>query len=176
MYVHACIYYIYIYILLTGKFLKFTTPNEYNYEQVQFTTGESPYFVFSVQACNDAHVALSEIPGLHDYNTYELVFGGWANTGSAIREARQRDQRHFVRTPGILSCDEKRTFWVGWKDGLIEVNLLALSISGNILAPNWFTFHQCLIVITETLCCVIWTCLAYASSFCVSISFGCSVE
>ena len=42
--------------------------------------------VFRVRACNDAHLALGQIPGNFDVNTYQLVIGAASNTQHYLRD------------------------------------------------------------------------------------------
>ena len=51
----------------------------------------------------------------------QVVIGGASNTKSFIRNATQGTSWVDVDTPGILSCDEMRTFWIHWDAGLIRV-------------------------------------------------------
>ena len=56
-------------------------------------------FTFEVQANNDAFVALSSQN--HDMDAmYEIVIGGWANTVSGIRRAKQEHNRATSLAPG----------------------------------------------------------------------------
>ena len=79
------------------------------------------YIVFNVMTNNDAYIALSEHPGVFNNNMYEIVIGTDFNTKSEIRVGRMGEVKHQMDTPGIVSNVEGKTFWVGWKNGLIEV-------------------------------------------------------
>jgi hypothetical protein len=41
-------------------------------------------------------------------NAYEIVFGGWSNTQSVIRESFQGTNRATQRQNGVVSCSEER--------------------------------------------------------------------
>jgi len=85
------------------------------------TVDERRSIVFKVQACADAHIALSSQLGLSIQHTYEVVLGGWQNSRSAIRNKTQGMDWTDVSTPDILHCDEMRSFWISWEYGLIMV-------------------------------------------------------
>ncbi|XP_029054375.1 uncharacterized protein LOC114881700 isoform X1 [Osmia bicornis bicornis] len=75
---------------------------------------------FRVKAANDAHVALTTGP--HEGEPmYEVFIGGWSNGKSVIRKNRSKPDVAEVETPGILSGDEYRGFWIRWSDGVVSV-------------------------------------------------------
>ena len=77
--------------------------------------------MFEVMACNDAHLELMEVPGNMTSDNYEIVLAGYGGKKSAIREGRSQKSVVLVDTPDLLNCNESRQFWVGWKDGYINV-------------------------------------------------------
>ena len=82
------------------------------------------YFPFSVSACADAHVILTEKEGRSDGHIYEFVIGGWENSRSVIRTNIRGGGRTVMaskQTADILKCDQMVTFWISWLDGHIEV-------------------------------------------------------
>ena len=50
------------------------------------TVDDQTSIVFRVRACNDAHLALGQIPGNFDVNTYQLVIGGNGNKQHFLRD------------------------------------------------------------------------------------------
>ncbi|KAK3581827.1 hypothetical protein CHS0354_007229 [Potamilus streckersoni] len=74
----------------------FNTGDDYVYHYLRDLgidiTGHSS-ITFSVQACNDAHVALSQTKGNDNVDTYEIVIGGWADSQSVIRDCKQCDNK-----------------------------------------------------------------------------------
>ncbi|XP_070210297.1 uncharacterized protein [Littorina saxatilis] len=78
---------------------------------------------FSVTICDNAHVLLasSATPCATGDPQYEIVIGGWSNTRSAIRAACQDDDVLVKVDPGPLSCDEFRSFYVSWGEGVVRV-------------------------------------------------------
>lgn len=77
-------------------------------------------FEVAVKTHNDAHFALSASP--HDSaGMLEIVLGGRQNTRSWISSGKMGEPVVSVPTPGILSWDEFRSFWISWKGGIIQV-------------------------------------------------------
>ena len=75
-------------LIIAGDYYTVITPSELHYEHVWITT-ELNYFQFTVMACHDVHVALSEQPWNYSSNTFEVVIGGWSKTHSAIRSSHR---------------------------------------------------------------------------------------
>ncbi|XP_046836951.1 uncharacterized protein LOC124432248 isoform X1 [Vespa crabro] len=88
---------------------------EYNFYPV--TSGQVQ---FRVKAPNDAHIALTTGPH-EDEPMYEVIIGGWANSKSVIRKNRTKPEVAEKETPGILTADNFRGFWIRWRDGEITV-------------------------------------------------------
>ena len=102
------------------------------FEDVWLTVTGRTNAVFSVKACTDAHVALSEVPGLFTTKTYEIIIGGYSNAYSKIRLGRDIDLKTEY-TQNILNCNEFRYFWVSWKDGIIEMGAGLVVGSGQVI-------------------------------------------
>ncbi|XP_078674665.1 uncharacterized protein LOC144912807 [Branchiostoma floridae x Branchiostoma belcheri] len=82
---------------------------------------ESSPLVFKVKTSAGAHIALSSQGAGLNY-MYEIVIGGWENTKSVIRREPLGEKKVTASTPGILSPDEFRIFWVSWtQNGAIAV-------------------------------------------------------
>ena len=97
------------------------TPANYEYEKVMLAP-RSTFFVFDVQTCSDAHIALAE--NIHDVSkdhVYEIVLGGWSNTKSVIRKEMQGIAMKEKQTPNIVACNATNRFYVSWADGEIKV-------------------------------------------------------
>ncbi|KAM9761751.1 C3 and PZP-like alpha-2-macroglobulin domain-containing protein 8 isoform 1-T1 [Menidia menidia] len=96
-----------------------STPNKYEYQYVKKPT-KMTQFVVAVKTHNDAHFALSASP--HDSaDMMEIVLGGRQNTRSWISAGKMGDPLVSVPTPGILSWDEFRSFWISWRGGALQV-------------------------------------------------------
>uniref|UniRef100_A0A8C3D5K4 C3 and PZP like alpha-2-macroglobulin domain containing 8 n=1 Tax=Corvus moneduloides TaxID=1196302 RepID=A0A8C3D5K4_CORMO len=91
----------------------------------KFMTSSNSYripshFDIAVKAHNDAHLALSSGP--HDMaEMTEIVIGGHQNTKTWISISKMGEPVASRDTPGILSWDEFRSFWISWKNGVIQV-------------------------------------------------------
>ena len=74
---------------------------------------------FSIRAKNDAHVALSKYENDPDFETYEIVIGGWNNGRSTIRKCSQCRPMVSVDN-GPLNDTKFLQFWVSWDDYYIR--------------------------------------------------------
>jgi hypothetical protein len=78
--------------------------------------------LFTARGASDAWLLLSDDIGTEPI---EIVIGEWRETGmkSSIRIGLNSAGAagHLVDTPGILSVDEDRPFWIRWSATLIEV-------------------------------------------------------
>ena len=62
---------------------------EYRYDTNQWSVEDTDEVLFTVQATNDVHIALSAIPENTESQLYEIVLSGYGNTRSFIRKATQ---------------------------------------------------------------------------------------
>lgn len=82
-------------------------------------------FQVAVKTHNDAHFALSASP--HDSaEMIEIVLGGRQNTRSWISMGKMGEPLVSAATPGILSWDEFRSFWISWRGGVAQVGETAI--------------------------------------------------
>ncbi|XP_034946621.1 uncharacterized protein [Chelonus insularis] len=88
--------------------------------EYQFYPVSGGQIQFRVRAPNDVHVALTYGPQEGE-PMYEVFIGGWSNSKSVIRKNRAKPEVVEVETPGILSNDELRGFWIRWQPGVITV-------------------------------------------------------
>nr|XP_057929611.1 C3 and PZP-like alpha-2-macroglobulin domain-containing protein 8 isoform X2 [Doryrhamphus excisus] len=96
-----------------------STPNKYEYQYVK-KPAKMNHFQVAVKTHNDAHFALSPTP--HDSaEMIEIVLGGRQNSRSWISLGKMGEALVSVPTPGILSWDEFRSFWISWKGSLVQV-------------------------------------------------------
>ncbi|XP_024909513.1 C3 and PZP-like alpha-2-macroglobulin domain-containing protein 8 isoform X2 [Cynoglossus semilaevis] len=96
-----------------------STPNKYEYQYVK-KPARMNQFQVAVKTHNDAHFALSASP--HDSaEMLEIVLGGRQNTRSWISMGKMGEPLVSASTPGILSWDEFRSFWISWKGGVVQV-------------------------------------------------------
>ena len=96
-----------------------STPNKYEYQYVK-KPAKMNQFQVAVKTHNDAHFALSASP--HDSaEMLEIVLGGRQNTRSWISLGKMGEPLISAATPGLLSWDEFRSFWISWKGGVVQV-------------------------------------------------------
>ncbi|XP_060132471.1 C3 and PZP-like alpha-2-macroglobulin domain-containing protein 8 [Zootoca vivipara] len=95
------------------------TPNKYEYQYVRKPAWMG-HFEVSVKAHHSAHLALSAGP--HDMaEMTEIVIGGRQNAKTWISTSKMGEPVASAETPGILSWDEFRSFWVSWANGVVQV-------------------------------------------------------
>ena len=80
--------------------------------------------IFTVLGCNDAYVGF--LAGAENGNQmYEVGIGGDTNTKTFVRRKvlgqDYGDRSIEANTNGILSCNEKREFWVDALNGLVRL-------------------------------------------------------
>ena len=97
-----------------------TLPGTY-YDFMHMTVRERPYTIFSAMAPAQAHIALTEVPGVTRYNAYVVLIGAQSNQETWIRKDEGGSIIASASTPNILDPDNPRTFWISWYDGLLEV-------------------------------------------------------
>ncbi|XP_069505312.1 C3 and PZP-like alpha-2-macroglobulin domain-containing protein 8 isoform X2 [Ambystoma mexicanum] len=96
-----------------------STPNKFEYQYVQKPT-KMTHFSVTIKAHNDAHFALSSGP--HDMaELIEIVIGGHQNAKTWIATSKMGEPVASTATARILSWDEFRSFWISWKNGLVQV-------------------------------------------------------
>ncbi|XP_015586318.1 uncharacterized protein LOC107263519 isoform X1 [Cephus cinctus] len=102
---------------LNNMAISLSTEDKLEYQFYPVTSGQ---IQFRVKTANDAHVALTTGPTEGD-PMYEVFIGGWGNSKSVIRKNRSKPEVAEVETPGILTADEFRGFWIRWDGGNITV-------------------------------------------------------
>ncbi|XP_011701794.1 PREDICTED: uncharacterized protein LOC105458296 isoform X2 [Wasmannia auropunctata] len=93
------------------------TEDKLEYHFYPVTAGQ---IQFRIKAPNDAHIALTTGPQEGD-PMYEVFIGGWNNGKSVVRKNRTKPEVAETETPGILSADEYRGFWIRWDNGVLTV-------------------------------------------------------
>ena len=77
------------------------------------------YVQFSVRACSDAHVIVSEVPGRYIANAFKLVIGLNGNTQTSIVAQGGSTEPWVQDTPKILDCNIFKAFWIKWNKQVI---------------------------------------------------------
>jgi hypothetical protein len=122
-----------------GEFIKSPKGN-YSYQTVADVTNTDS-ILFTACGASDAWLLLSDDEGSEPI---EIVIGGWMETDfkSTIRigVGSAGAAGHLVDTPGILSVDEDRPFWIRWSATLIEVGQVS---SGPAACLLMYTLDAC---------------------------------
>ena len=85
---------------------------------------ENTRFTFRVRTCEDVGLVLvTSSPDGFGRHSFEVIIGGWGNSESAIKRVLTWATLVRVPTPQILDCDNFRTFWVSWENGVLEVGV-----------------------------------------------------
>ena len=74
--------------MFTGNVFNIKTNAEFHFGTVWLVPAspQQMALTFRVQACNDVHLGLSDVPVGDSTANYEVVIGGWSNSKSAIRK------------------------------------------------------------------------------------------
>ena len=74
-----------------------------------------------VKACHNVQVTLASRYGDEFTHAYSVQLGYDSNQVSYIFLDKGADEsRAQFTTPGILNCQEYRTFWVNWLEGFVS--------------------------------------------------------
>ncbi|XP_051551444.1 C3 and PZP-like alpha-2-macroglobulin domain-containing protein 8 [Myxocyprinus asiaticus] len=96
-----------------------STPNKYEYQYVK-KPDKVMHMQVAIKSHNDAHIALS--PTARDSTEMvEIVLGGRQNSRSWISRGKMGEPVASAPTPGILSWDEFRSFWISWRERGVQV-------------------------------------------------------
>lgn len=92
---------------------------------IWFSQPNRKRFTFGARGCKSAKLGLSNGEGMGSagkYDTHVIILGGDKNADtSVIKDQIGEKVAYSVDTPGILSCNEMRYFWVDWETGRIQV-------------------------------------------------------
>jgi len=98
-----------------------TEENEADYGTLAHSVTDKKELVLSIQACRDASIALSEIPGIYTHRSYELVIGADGNTYTSLRNGTDPTKILFQsETLNILDCLIPRQFWLSWNKNTLS--------------------------------------------------------
>ena len=124
--------------MLLGNTFSRLTADDYVYHTFWMKTTKKN-FVFKVRCCNDAHVLMTTTMHHNDTeHAYELVFGGDNNNKVYIRKGSGWNggvpgYERSGQFPGLMNCDELRTFWASWEGGLVQAGSGAVPLSHTLL-------------------------------------------
>jgi len=113
-----------------------TTEVEDGYGFFLLSLTDKSEVTFSVTACKEANVILSQIPGIFKYRSYEVLIGTAENTETWLRRSDNGALLAFMVTPGILNCETHQFFWISWTISSISFG------KGNIPQQNRILYHN----------------------------------
>ena len=121
----------------TGNTYSRLTTDVFDYHTFWMKTTKTN-FVFKVRCCNDAHVLMATTMHRNDTDhAYEVVFGGGQNQRAFVRKGSSwtgaPGYEEWTDFPGLVDCDELRTFWTSWGDGLLQAGSGAVPLSHTLL-------------------------------------------
>ena len=88
------------------------------------TVGSSvPAMTFSVRSCEAVYIALSEIPGVTNTASYEVVIGNQNNSNIVIKNRVDGEIKATSPLSRYLDCQSDSDFWVSWENEEISVGL-----------------------------------------------------
>jgi Farnesoic acid 0-methyl transferase len=105
------------------------------FEGFTYSVGDARSLVFSVQACQEVHVALSQVPGIVLHMTYELVISETGSGNTVLRDGADGPVLKTAITPGILSCSNTRVFWISWTMNSVSFG------NGSVAERNRILYH-----------------------------------
>ncbi|KAL4132214.1 hypothetical protein QTP88_009415 [Uroleucon formosanum] len=96
-----------------------STTSDFRYQHINAPKNRDG-IVFEIQAKKSAHVLLSQ-ERKPTTLMYQIVLGDLDNTISWIGRGKHGNGVHLTsrNTPGILSEEEPRTFWISWEKGVL---------------------------------------------------------
>lgn len=92
-----------------------TDGSDNGYESLMLSLKDAKEIVFGLHACRDGHIALSKVPGILEFHTYELIIGAQNNMKTILRSSIGGASVSEVDSPQILNCTEVRMFWIAWR-------------------------------------------------------------
>jgi len=113
-----------------------TTEEDDRYGFFLLSLTDKSEVTFSVTACKEAHVILTQIPGIFKYRSYELLIGTLENTETWLVRSDDGAFLGWAITLGILNCQLRRFFWISW-----TINSLSFG-RGTIPGQNRILYHN----------------------------------
>jgi hypothetical protein len=101
-------------------YILYTTP-VYDLDHFVMTTDQNA-LTFTVDACSDARIYLTYLPGVADSFAYGISLGIQDNLRSVIDKFPPNAESHSFSTTGILTCSAQ-SMWISWSSGLIQVGM-----------------------------------------------------
>lgn len=114
--------------IVSGKALRYVYPptSEAIYDMLWDSLYGKDELIFSVKACEDVRLLLSDVIGTATSNAIELVLGTMTNTRFEIKNYRSGSVYVYEDHSGLLNCNAFVSFWVSWHGGLLKLGSGAL--------------------------------------------------
>ena len=122
--------------MVTGRVYSLVTVSPYNYDKTWMMTNKN-FFQFSVRACQNASLLLTEDPRALRHGTSEVVLGYNDNMMSSLQPNMNNPDYEVADSPNILHCAQFRKFWVSWTYEGIKVGQDA--VGENVLLSRDFS-------------------------------------
>ena len=96
------------------------------------------FVVFSVKACEDVRILLTDVPGIGTANAIEVVIEtrDSAKDKNTIRNWLTQEDIRYRFVSDLLSCNSFRTFWISWTESFIAFGTGAKVGQQQILATD----------------------------------------
>ena len=86
------------------------------------TVYKQDYLTFGMKTCTNASIALSQLAGISQISSYEIeiemrllyITFRIYNEGTLVKK---------VEKGNLYDCDKERDYWIGWRNGTIEVGM-----------------------------------------------------
>lgn len=122
-----------LHIWLSDDIYAVLTDNTKATDYVVVTT-QRKSLAFNLNACKEAYIYLTYVPGVVDNTAYKVSIGTSSNTKSSIQKLPPNEQNQEFDTPNILSCTSS-WMWISWENGVIMVG--SGSIVGQDVKFQW---------------------------------------
>jgi len=91
-----------------------------SHESTTLTVNDQTSVVFSLRACTEVCIYLSQITGLVEKSTYKICLGSGVYADQVGIYSDEILQAHG-HVSCVLDCATYKQYWVGWENGLIRV-------------------------------------------------------
>jgi len=90
------------------------------YDTLTLTSSGRPFLVFSVMACADVTLVMSELLGLTNVRSYKVLisFGPRQDQLEIHKNNARKIHRHLSC---VLHCTQYREFWISWENGFVRI-------------------------------------------------------
>ena len=94
----------------------------FDYNQFWMTTAGRDHLTFRLTTCGSAQIALSQLAAVTEVASYEIDIAV-GTLLDAVRIRSEGVQQASKVIPDIAGCKKDKAFWIGWRDGKVEIGL-----------------------------------------------------